>query len=373
MLVDTPGFDDSVRDDEDVYHDLAEWMERSYRGGQRMNGLIYLHPIISNRERGSEIRNLRMFKKLCGDDNFSNVILGLTFCDQEAEEIITWRQQQLTETPEWWGDMVARGSQVRRVFLEPEACLQLLSQFAPEAPFTYGSNNPWTILPGWLETSNFVSAKRTAKQKITLKIQSEVVEQGVSINDTEAAQTVLHKQELDAIRAREKRELAQLNAEFDRRMEVASAAYNQRMVLMMQKFESIRKRQELQNQSLRLQAQLNEELERKERILRDEERAREKAQADEIRQLKEMLDKTRLENDQIEKRSQTQREFAKIRPRLIKRWQTMKIEKEVFRDWEEAKRYQQSYHYEQADVDIGFCDACLKSVEASETHHSEPH
>lgn len=356
-------------------------MERSYSAGQHMNGLIYLHPIISNRERGSEIRNLHMFKKLCGANNFRNVVLGLTFCDQEQEGIILRRQRQLTETPEWWGDMIARGSQVGRVFLEPEDCLQLLSHFAPQALFTYGTNNPYVGL-GYSNSST-ADSTTGALGKITLKIQSEIFDQGISINDTEAAQTIVHKKELDEIRSRERRELAAINAEFKRRMDTAGKAYARKMTLMAQKFEAIRKRQELQDQTLRVQAELNEELEKKERLLRDEERVREEAQANELRRLEEQLKSIRIENEQRATRVRTQQEFAKIRPRLKERWQRLIVGKETFQDWKLAGSTHQIYYTwladvkEQVDVDMAleiqcyFCEACLRSVDLSETNHSE--
>ncbi|KAF2107742.1 P-loop containing nucleoside triphosphate hydrolase protein [Lophiotrema nucula] len=354
-LVDTPGFDDSVREDEDVFHELAEWMEKSYRAGQRLNGLIYLHPIISSRERGSEIRNLRMFKKVCGGNNFSNVILGLTFCDQEERAVIARRQKQLVETPEWWGDMIAKGSRVEHLSLEPDACLELLSRFAPTS--TSGAHN----------------------QKMTLQIQSEIVEQGVSVDDTEAAQVVVHKHELEAIRERERRELSQLHIDFEARMNAASIKYRQQMEIMMQKQASIRRRQQDFENTLKLQDQLREELERKARLALQEERSKEEAQANEMKQLEELLQKTRIANQQVERRIRTQNEWVSLRPRLVKRWKTFQLEWALLQDWEKLGRYKQN-HMTWVKTDgsgadpssefMGaFCDGCLKSYRSSEQYH----
>ncbi|CAN9420491.1 unnamed protein product [Alternaria alternata] len=83
--IDTPGFDDSKRDDEEVYRELAHLMAQSFRKGQLLNGFLYLQAVNIPRQRGSQIRNLLMFKKLCGNNNFNNIVLGLGSGDMEAD------------------------------------------------------------------------------------------------------------------------------------------------------------------------------------------------------------------------------------------------------------------------------------------------
>lgn len=39
-LVDTPGFDDGERTDDDVFHDLAKWLRISYQKNQRFHGML---------------------------------------------------------------------------------------------------------------------------------------------------------------------------------------------------------------------------------------------------------------------------------------------------------------------------------------------
>lgn len=136
VLVDTPGFDDSQRDDEDVYRELARWMAQAFQKGQLLNGLLHLQAMNIPRQRGSQIRDLLMFKKLCGNNNFKNIMLGLSFCDMEAEATIQSRQQELTDIWEWWGEMVSKGSRIERVPYQRNECIRLLAQFAPQPKVT---------------------------------------------------------------------------------------------------------------------------------------------------------------------------------------------------------------------------------------------
>lgn len=81
-LVDTPGLDDTVRDDSDILEDLANWLDASYRTGTKFHGLLYLHRIVDNRETSTGLKNLRMFKCICGLENSSPVALGTTSWDK---------------------------------------------------------------------------------------------------------------------------------------------------------------------------------------------------------------------------------------------------------------------------------------------------
>jgi len=63
-----PGFDDTSRSDTDVLKDVAFFLSQTYKHTVRLAGIIYLHRITDMRMAGSSLRNLTMFKKLCGDE-----------------------------------------------------------------------------------------------------------------------------------------------------------------------------------------------------------------------------------------------------------------------------------------------------------------
>jgi hypothetical protein len=115
ILVDTPGFNDTYRDENAILHEIADWMTKTYATGKRLNGLVYLHPISSTRIEGSALVNLRVFRKLCGADCFKHVFLCSTFWDVTEEVMAIDREKELCESPELWGQMKRAGAQTFRI------------------------------------------------------------------------------------------------------------------------------------------------------------------------------------------------------------------------------------------------------------------
>lgn len=83
---------------------------------------------------GSALRNLRMFRKLCGDEFMKNVILGTTFWDVVDEETGAAREDELLQTDGFFKDMNERGCDVVRISDDRNTCLELLSRFAAKPP-----------------------------------------------------------------------------------------------------------------------------------------------------------------------------------------------------------------------------------------------
>ena len=73
----------------------------------KVAGIIYLHEITQTRMVGTAIRNLEMFKKLCGNDALVNVVLGTTKWGELRPEVGQKREKQLAEL--FWKDMIQRG------------------------------------------------------------------------------------------------------------------------------------------------------------------------------------------------------------------------------------------------------------------------
>ncbi|KAJ5902344.1 hypothetical protein N7495_002872 [Penicillium taxi] len=63
-LIDTPGFDDTNRDDSDVLREIAFWLSDSLMKKIKLSGMFYFHPISDPRMQGSAMKNILMFKKL---------------------------------------------------------------------------------------------------------------------------------------------------------------------------------------------------------------------------------------------------------------------------------------------------------------------
>lgn len=114
VLVDTPGFNDTHRTDTEILSALADWMKVSYSENMLLSGIIYLHSISDTRMTHSSLQNLRMFRKLCGDDNLKNVILATTKWGVTPLEDAFRRERELTSEGGFWRTMIAAGSVVRR-------------------------------------------------------------------------------------------------------------------------------------------------------------------------------------------------------------------------------------------------------------------
>jgi hypothetical protein len=119
-LVDTPGFDDTNQTEIEILRRLSKWLSDSYELGHKINAIFYLHRITDQKMSGEATRNLRSFKKLCGPQCYSNIILGTTFWSQahqsNAELARAERnEQELRTSDSFWKEMVDGGSKMVRI------------------------------------------------------------------------------------------------------------------------------------------------------------------------------------------------------------------------------------------------------------------
>ncbi|KAK5222752.1 hypothetical protein LTR72_005589 [Exophiala xenobiotica] len=182
-IVDTPGFNDTHRSDSEVLKELAQWLDSFYRDGQKISGILYLHSISAPRMSGSALRNLRMFRKLCGEEFMKNVVLGTTFWDVVGEDVGTSREAELLETEGFFKDMQDRGCEVVRISNDRDECLQLLARFS-------------------------------AKQPSVMRIQKELFE-GKSLTETAAASAI--SQELADLQSRNNKMYADVEQQLQRK------------------------------------------------------------------------------------------------------------------------------------------------------------
>lgn len=113
-LIDTPGFDDTNRTDTDILREIASWLERSYDADIKLAGIIYLHRIQDNRVGGSGVKNIHMFRELCGTNGLSSVVLATTMWDALPEDKAVEREEELKTKPEFWAGLVEHGCAVLR-------------------------------------------------------------------------------------------------------------------------------------------------------------------------------------------------------------------------------------------------------------------
>ncbi|KAF6824170.1 hypothetical protein CPLU01_11017 [Colletotrichum plurivorum] len=201
-LVDTPGFDDTHRSDADVLREIATWLSNLYENTVKLHGIIYMHRITDRRLGGSARQNLVMFKKLCGQDAFKNVILATTMWEDVKEEQGNKREEELKKRPEFWGEMINKGSTVFRHQNTQESALNLVKYFLEKPP---------------------------GEATTILDLQREMVDQGRSLDQTGAGQEV--DEGLAKERESQKSHLETLQKE----LEEARASNNKEMVCEIEK------------------------------------------------------------------------------------------------------------------------------------------
>ncbi len=129
ILVDTPGFDDTFRDDAQVLQEVATFLEATYKKNIKLSGIIYLHDITNNKMGHAATANLAMFQALCGDDPLKNVILATTRwgdLQQDARDRAVDFEDELTTEEKFWGGMVEKGSRVLRFQNSRESAFEIL-------------------------------------------------------------------------------------------------------------------------------------------------------------------------------------------------------------------------------------------------------
>lgn len=182
FLIDTPGFDDSTRSDTDILREVADWLSRSYQANIKLAGIIYLHRIGDPRMGGAAMKNLRMFRKLCGDQGLSSVVLATTFWSRNPTSDELRREEELVSRDDFWGAMIRKGS---TMFRQDD-----------------GTTSATKII-------QFILSKR---YQFTLKIQEEMAG-GKTLDETGAGQEV--QAQMDMLRAMHEKELKALRVEME--------------------------------------------------------------------------------------------------------------------------------------------------------------
>ncbi|KAF8998830.1 P-loop containing nucleoside triphosphate hydrolase protein [Cyathus striatus] len=108
VVVDTPGFDDTQDDGTDILERLSVWLEAS---DKKISGFVYLHDISKTARRTGPARRIRsFFRRLCGDESHSSVVLGTTKWSGTIYSEVKLLLQRLKY--HFWRDLSEDGSEV---------------------------------------------------------------------------------------------------------------------------------------------------------------------------------------------------------------------------------------------------------------------
>ncbi|KAF9041591.1 hypothetical protein BJ165DRAFT_297861 [Panaeolus papilionaceus] len=107
VLLDTPGFDDSIQDDGRILEKIGDWIKHTYRDhcGVTLAGILYFNRMSDNRANGTALRNLKLLGNLCGTHAAANVVFVTTMWDtmMKTPEGGNKAKERLEEySKKWW-------------------------------------------------------------------------------------------------------------------------------------------------------------------------------------------------------------------------------------------------------------------------------
>lgn len=175
LLVDTPGFDDTTRTDGEILAEITRILSAQYELGVQLKGVIYIHRITDIRYSRAAIKTFEIFKKICGKEALSNVLLITSRWEGIKPSVGAERERQLKE--KFWAYMVGHGSNISRFHGDRSSAVALVSQLL-------------------------------CRDKVVLQIQKELVDEGKSLDSTVAGAYV--SDNLEKMKQQYREELASL-------------------------------------------------------------------------------------------------------------------------------------------------------------------
>jgi GTP-binding protein EngB required for normal cell division len=109
ILLDTPGLNNTNHSDSVILLQIADWIATLYKMKIRLSGIVYMHDI-SVRMTDSSLTSLKLFRELCGDDFYKNVVFVTNMWHVTPEELGNQRLQELKENDSFWRLMINRGA-----------------------------------------------------------------------------------------------------------------------------------------------------------------------------------------------------------------------------------------------------------------------
>lgn len=125
-FVDTPGFDDTQRSETEILEEIATYFVKLYDKGIRFSGLLYLQRITDPRMSGSAVKNLELFKLICGNEAYPLVRLITTRWDEVGPDSAEYkscidRMRQLSDDSKFFQPLLQEGAQLLRHDMSAES------------------------------------------------------------------------------------------------------------------------------------------------------------------------------------------------------------------------------------------------------------
>jgi hypothetical protein len=234
---------------------IADWLSTAYQFKIQLTGIVYLHRILDPRLGGAAMKNLRMFKKLCGDKGLGSVVLATTMWD--GVPVLTGRDREadLKTRTDFWKYMIDQGAKMFRQDSGRDSAAKIIQ-------YLINKNRP-----------------------VILDIQRDLVDRNLTLNETAAGQEVvskievqraLYEKKLDDLRKDIADALARNNQDRHEELEALKADWEEQasrdkeeLVKLQVNREQLRREMEQQHEAEK--AKIVEELERTKELIRQDE------------------------------------------------------------------------------------------------------
>jgi rubrerythrin len=287
FLIDTPGFDDTYRSDTDILREIADWLAQAYQFRVRLTGIIYLHRIIDVRIGGSGMKNLRMFRKLCGEGGLGSVVLATTMWSLCPAEDAKRREEQLVHQNDLWQFLVGKGASVFR------------------------QDN------GAVSGQKIIDHLVNRAQPVTLDIQREMVDQGLKLGDTGAGREV--QEELEKLKEKHAKEMREIREDMEEAI----------------KEKDEERQAELREYRTQVDRQMKEAAEQSRQLEASREQLRQEMKEQHAREIEQLRNEVNRRQKELERTSKENRE----------RYEALQKEIKDYKDKVERSQMKEGFYY----------------------------
>lgn len=309
LLLDTPGFDDSERDNLEILREIVSNLYVfAIKGTEvRVRGIIFLHDIGEVRLGGSQKKTWQILEAMCGKEGMRNVLVGTTQWSPEGSGKFRNEEKRETELREKHWTSVYKSTRV--IYDNRDNAVQIINDLL-------------------------------AKPPVLLLVQGEMLKPPHTVEATTAGQKAMP--EAYAEMQRLEKEMAEKQRKNEEETRQREEQHRREQEEKQRAFEEERKRQEEA-------ARLREEQLRQEQIKREEERRR--AEEEQRRKHEEELRRQAAEAQrqaQVEAQRRHEEEMRRIEAERVRWEEEQRIHRENMarqeaerqRQWEEENRRQ---------------------------------
>lgn len=175
LLLDTPGFDDTIRSDSEILTEIARILAAQYELGVQLKGIVYMQRITDIRMTGSSLKTFQIFQKICGETALKNVLLITSRWGEVEASLGSSRERELRD--DFWAYMLGKGSNMSRFHGDRQSAISLIGQVL-------------------------------VKDGVVLELQRELVDGGKRLNETSAGAFL--SDDLETLKVKYREELAGL-------------------------------------------------------------------------------------------------------------------------------------------------------------------